>query len=103
MLSPEQDFLGISIVILCSVLDTLLMFFNTTLISAKPNNIVEVLDGLKSFTVLRDMGCCSTANPIFAAGYGIRIVNCGLPQLSMHRSFYLLQHSSKYGILISSC
>jgi aspartyl aminopeptidase len=39
---------------------------------------------MKSFTVLRDMGCCSTANPIFAAGYGIRIVDCGLPQLSMH-------------------
>jgi uncharacterized membrane protein YqiK len=49
MLSPEQDFLGISIVILCSVLDILLMFFNTTLISAKSNNIVEVLDGYEEF------------------------------------------------------
>ncbi|KAH8934930.1 hypothetical protein BDL97_17G005600 [Sphagnum fallax] len=39
---------------------------------------------IQSFTVLRDMGCCSTANPIFAAGYGIQIVDCGLPQLSMH-------------------
>ncbi len=35
--------------ILCSVLDILLMFFNTTLISAKSNNIVEVLDGYEEF------------------------------------------------------
>jgi aspartyl aminopeptidase len=40
--------------------------------------------GMKGSAVTRDMGCCSTVNPILAAGYGIRIVDCGLPQLSMH-------------------
>ncbi len=48
---------------------------------------------MKGSAVTRDMGCCSTVNPILAAGYGIRIVDCGLPQLSMHRSFNLFKHS----------
>ncbi|KAJ7548191.1 hypothetical protein O6H91_07G001900 [Diphasiastrum complanatum] len=38
----------------------------------------------QSFAVMSDMGCCSTVNPLIAAGYGFRIVDCGLPQLSMH-------------------
>jgi aspartyl aminopeptidase len=39
---------------------------------------------LQNCAVVRDLGCCLTINAIIAAGYGIRVVDCGLPQLSMH-------------------
>lgn len=35
--------------------------------------------------VKNDMGCGSTIGPILAAGVGIRTVDCGISQLSMHR------------------
>ncbi|CAK9213609.1 unnamed protein product [Sphagnum troendelagicum] len=38
----------------------------------------------QNYAVVRDLGCCLTINAIIAAGYGIRVVDCGLPQLSMH-------------------
>jgi aspartyl aminopeptidase len=41
---------------------------------------------LQNYAVVQDLGCCLTINAIIAAGYGIRVVDCGLPQLSMHRS-----------------
>lgn len=46
---------------------------------AKRNNIP-----IQNFPGARDMGCCSTVSSILAAGYGIRLIDCGLPLLSMH-------------------
>ncbi|KAH7685656.1 aspartyl aminopeptidase protein [Dioscorea alata] len=39
---------------------------------------------VQEFVVRNDMACGSTIGPIIATGVGIRTVDCGIPQLSMH-------------------
>ncbi|KAK4752999.1 hypothetical protein SAY87_021797 [Trapa incisa] len=46
---------------------------------AKRNNLP-----IQDFVVRNDMGCGSTIGPILASGVGIRTVDVGAPQLSMH-------------------
>lgn len=40
---------------------------------------------MQEFVARNDMGCGSTIGPILASGVGIRTVDCGIAQLSMHR------------------
>ncbi|XP_074290089.1 putative aspartyl aminopeptidase isoform X2 [Silene latifolia] len=41
----------------------------------------------QEFVVRNDMGCGSTIGPILATGVGIRTVDCGIAQLSMHSTW----------------
>lgn len=53
---------------------------------------------LQEFVVRNDMACGSTIGPIIATGVGIRTVDCGIPQLSMHRFSW---HPYIMGFLLS--
>ncbi|KAF4353816.1 hypothetical protein F8388_009975 [Cannabis sativa] len=44
----------------------------------------SILLEMQDFVVRNDMGCGSTIGPILASGVGIRTVDVGAPQLSMH-------------------
>jgi len=39
---------------------------------------------VQEFVVRNDCGCGSTIGPVISAKTGIRTVDCGMPQLSMH-------------------
>ena len=57
---------------------------------SSPDAADETKDGVEinlpcqEFVVRNDMGCGSTIGPILAHGVGIRVVDVGIPQLSMH-------------------
>lgn len=52
---------------------------------------IRILLPVQEFVVRNDMGCGSTIGPILASGVGIRTVDCGIAQLSMHRYVYYCQ------------
>jgi len=60
--------------------------YATNSISAHLFRRVGLNNGLavQEFCVRSDMGCGSTIGPIMAAGLGVRTVDVGAPQLSMH-------------------
>lgn len=60
--------------------------YATDVVSAYLFKEVARLQGIptQSFVVRNDMGCGSTIGPILASGVGLRTVDVGMPQLSMH-------------------
>jgi aspartyl aminopeptidase len=60
--------------------------YATTAVTAMLFRECAALDGIptQEFVVRNDMGCGSTIGPILSAQMGVRTVDVGVPQLSMH-------------------
>ncbi|KAH7848225.1 hypothetical protein Vadar_019657 [Vaccinium darrowii] len=70
----------------------------TVLSSLRPLPLYSFIPVLE-FVVRNDMGCGSTIGPILASGVGIRTVDCGIAQLSMHRYYLALLHMYSFNNL----
>ena len=60
------------------------MTSGTLLVSVRKSDRARVGEAVQEFVVRNDCGCGSTIGPILSANTGIRTIDLGCPQLSMH-------------------